>query len=57
MITLRESTTRTATRCSRFGEGSPIPFYKRYGFERTGEIVYDDEVLLRLNPASAGHAA
>ena len=57
MITLRESTTRTATRCSRFGEGSPIPFYERYGFERTGEIVYDDEVLLRLNPASAGHAA
>ena len=30
------------------GEGSPIPFYERYGFERTGEIVFDDEVLLRL---------
>jgi diamine N-acetyltransferase len=29
------------------GEGSPIPFYERYGFERTGEIV-DDEVELRL---------
>jgi diamine N-acetyltransferase len=30
------------------GEGSPIPFYERYGFERTGEIVFDGEVLLRL---------
>jgi diamine N-acetyltransferase len=30
------------------GEGSPIPFYERYGFERTGEIVDDDEVKLRL---------
>jgi diamine N-acetyltransferase len=30
------------------GGGSPIPFYERYGFEQTGEIVFDDEVLLRL---------
>jgi diamine N-acetyltransferase len=30
------------------GDGSPIPFYERYGFEQTGEIVFDDEVLLRL---------
>jgi GNAT superfamily N-acetyltransferase len=30
------------------GEGSPIPFYERYGFVDTGEIV-DDEVLLRLD--------
>ena len=30
------------------GDGSPIPFYERYGFERAGEIVFDDEVLLRL---------
>ncbi len=30
------------------GEGSPIPFYERYGFEQTGEIVFDGEVLLRL---------
>jgi hypothetical protein len=22
--------------------------YERYGFEQTGEIVFDDEVLLRL---------
>jgi diamine N-acetyltransferase len=31
------------------GDGSPIPFYERYGFVRTGEIVFDDEVLLRLD--------
>ena len=31
------------------GEGSPIPFYERYGFVRTGDIVFDDEVLLRLD--------
>jgi diamine N-acetyltransferase len=31
------------------GEGSPIPFYQRYGFERTDAIVFDDEVLLRLS--------
>lgn len=30
------------------GDGSPIPFYERYGFERTGEIVFDEEVLPRL---------
>ena len=30
------------------GDGSPIPFYERYGFVRTGEVVFDDEVLLRL---------
>jgi diamine N-acetyltransferase len=30
------------------GDGSPIPFYVRYGFEQTGEIVFDNEVLLRL---------
>ena len=30
------------------GDGSPITFYERYGFERTGEIVFDDEVLLRF---------
>ena len=29
------------------GDGSPIPFYERYGFERTGEIVFEDELLLR----------
>ena len=39
------------------GEGSPIPFYERYGFERTGEIVFDDEVLLRLTLAPADPAA
>jgi diamine N-acetyltransferase len=30
------------------GDGSPIPFYERYGFENTGEIVFDGEVLLLL---------
>jgi diamine N-acetyltransferase len=30
------------------GEGSPIAFYERYGFEQTGEVVFGDEVLLRL---------
>ena len=30
------------------GDGSPITFYERYGFEQTGEIVFDNEVLLRL---------
>ena len=29
------------------GEGSPIPFYERYGFERTGEL-WRDEVMLGL---------
>ena len=29
------------------GEGGPIPFYERYGFEQNGEIQ-DDEVKLRL---------
>ena len=31
------------------GEGSPLPFYERYGFVRTGDIVFDDEPLLRLD--------
>ena len=30
------------------GEGSPVTFYERYGFKRTGEIVFDNETLLRL---------
>jgi diamine N-acetyltransferase len=29
------------------GEGSPIPFYERYGFVRTGE-EHEGEVMLRL---------
>lgn len=33
------------------GEGSPIPFYERYGFVRTGEVAFDDEVLLQLGLA------
>ena len=30
------------------GKGGPIPFYERYGFRRTGDIVFDGEVLLQL---------
>ena len=30
------------------GDGSPIAFYERYGFEQTGDTVFDNEVLLRL---------
>jgi GNAT superfamily N-acetyltransferase len=30
------------------GEGGPIPFYERYGFVRTGDIVFENEVLLQL---------
>jgi diamine N-acetyltransferase len=30
------------------GPGSPIPFYERYGFRQTGELVFDNEVLLQL---------
>jgi diamine N-acetyltransferase len=29
------------------GEGSPLGFYERYGFEQTGDIVFDDEILLQ----------
>jgi hypothetical protein len=32
----------------RSGDGGPIAFYERYGFEQTGEIVFDNEVQLRL---------
>ena len=32
------------------GDGSPITFYERYGFERTGD-VFDDQVMLRLRIA------
>jgi diamine N-acetyltransferase len=29
------------------GEGSPLSFYERYGFERTGDL-HGDEIMLRL---------
>ncbi len=32
------------------GEGSPVTFYERYGFERTGEL-HGDEVMLRFDIA------
>jgi diamine N-acetyltransferase len=28
------------------GQGSPLGFYERYGFKQTGEIVFDNEILL-----------
>ena len=30
------------------GDGSPLGFYERNGFEQTGEIVFDNEILLQL---------
>ena len=38
----------TLTTSAGQGEGSPVTFYERYGFERTGEIVFGDEILLRF---------
>ena len=32
------------------GKGSPVSFYERYGFERTGDL-HGDEILLRLEIA------
>ncbi len=29
------------------GEGSPVTFYERYGFKRTGDF-HGDEIMLRL---------
>jgi diamine N-acetyltransferase len=29
------------------GEGGPLGFYERYGFQQTGEIVFDNEILLQ----------
>jgi diamine N-acetyltransferase len=30
------------------GDGGPLGFYERYGFEQTGDRVFDNEILLRL---------
>jgi diamine N-acetyltransferase len=38
------------------GDGSPIPFYERYGFERTREMQ-DGEVVLRLDLRKHGARA
>jgi len=32
------------------GDGSPVTFYERYGFTRTGDL-HGDEILLRLEIA------
>ena len=39
------------------GDGSPLPFYERYGFERTGDLVFDNEILLRFPLSAAGARA
>jgi diamine N-acetyltransferase len=31
------------------GEGGPLRFYERYGFEQTGDRVFDNEILLGLS--------
>ena len=38
------------------GEGSPQPFYLRYGFEKTGEVKWGED-LLRLDLATADREA
>ena len=38
---------------ARQGDGSPVTFYERYGFERTGEVRFG-EVLLQLKLRSPG---
>jgi diamine N-acetyltransferase len=35
------------TTSAHHGDGSPIPFYERYGFKRTGEVD-EGEVVLQL---------
>jgi diamine N-acetyltransferase len=30
------------------GDGSPLGFYERYGFRQTGEIVFENELLLEF---------
>jgi diamine N-acetyltransferase len=42
----RPEVTIMRTSCEQ-GEGSPLGFYERYGFEQTGDIVFDDEILLQ----------
>lgn len=42
----RPEVTIMRTSCGQ-GDGSPLGFYERYGFEQTGDIVFDNEILLR----------
>lgn len=30
------------------GDGGPLGFYERYGFEQSGEIVFNNEILLQF---------
>ena len=43
----RERGVRTLSTSARQGEGSPIAFYERYGFNQTGEI-HGNEMILRF---------
>jgi diamine N-acetyltransferase len=43
----RPEVTIMRTSCGQ-GKGSPLTFYERYGFEQTGELVFDSEILLQL---------
>jgi diamine N-acetyltransferase len=36
------------------GEGSPQPFYLKYGFVKTGEVKWGDEELMRLDLTTDG---
>ena len=44
----RTGVDRLLTSCV-VGEGGPLGFYERYGFVPTGDIVFDGELLLRLD--------
>ncbi|MET9231215.1 GNAT family N-acetyltransferase [Lentzea sp. NPDC003310] len=46
-----EGATELLTSCVP-GEGSPEPFYRRYGFVPTGETDEDGEIILRLDLGS-----
>jgi diamine N-acetyltransferase len=39
------------------GEGSPQPFYVHYGFQKTGEVKWEGEELMRLDLGTAGGAS
>ena len=47
MTFFRERGVREMSTSAGEGEGSPIGFYERYGFERTGDL-HAGEVMLRL---------
>lgn len=44
----RPGVDRVLTSCV-VGDGGPLGFYEAYGFVQTGDIVFDGELLLRLD--------